>query len=114
METKVTDTIGSLFEKTSDYLETRINLYKLKAVDKTSDVLSTIISRLIIVLVFIMFIFVLNIGIALLLGEWLGKSYYGFFVLAGFYLIAGTVIMLMRKKWIKAPMMDKIIQKFLN
>lgn len=37
-----------LFEKTCDYLDTRIELTKLKAVDKTSDLISSLTTRLII------------------------------------------------------------------
>ena len=114
METQLTGNIESLFEKAGEYIETRIDLYKLKAVDKSSDVLSSVISKMIVILVFAMFIFIVNIGIALLLGELLGKSWYGFFVLAGFYLIIGIIFYYMRKKWFKSPIADRMIQKLLK
>ena len=114
MENKLNDNIESLFERAGEYIETRIDLYKLKAVDKSSDVLSSVISKMIVLLVFVMFIFIINIGIALLLGELLGKSWVGFFVLAGFYLITGIIFNYMRKKWFKGPIADKMIQKFLK
>ena len=69
---------------------------------------------MIVLLVFIIFIVIVNIGIALLLGEYLGRSFYGFFVLAGFYLIAGFIFISMRKKWFKEPITNMIIQKFLK
>lgn len=114
MEPKVSDHIESLFEKAGEYIETRIDLYKLQAVDKSSDVLSSIISKTIVLLVFSMFIFIINIGIALLLGDVLGKLWYGFFILAGFYLIIGIVFYNMRKKWFKGPIADNIIRQFLK
>lgn len=114
MENQETNHIESLFEKAGDYLETRLELTKLKAVDKSSDVISTIVSRIIVLLVFILFIIIVNIGLALLLGELLGKLYYGFFVLAGFYLITGLIFTAYRKKWFKEPLADKLIQKFLK
>jgi hypothetical protein len=114
METKITENIETLFKSAGEYLETRIDLYQLKAVDKSSDVLSSIVSKMIIFLIFIMFVFIINIGIALWIGELLGKAYYGFFVLAGFYLIAGLIFNANRKKWFKEPLANKLIKQFLK
>ncbi len=111
MENQPNNHIESLFEKTGEYIETRIDLLKLKAADKSADVVSSLVSRLVILLIATMFIIILNIGIALLIGEALGKSYYGFFVLAGFYLITGLVFNSFKNKWIKEPVADKLIKK---
>jgi hypothetical protein len=112
MENQATDSIESLFEKAGDYVETRIDLFKLKAVDKSADIISSIASRLVVLFVIAIFIIILNIGIGLLLGELLGKTYYGFFVLAGFYLITGLIFHSMRRKWFKDPIVDTMIKKF--
>ena len=114
METQVKDNIESLFEKTGDYLETRIDLYKLKAVDTSSDVISSLVSKLIVLFVFAIFIIIVNIGIALFLGELFGRYYYGFFTVAGFYLIAGIIFNSMRRKWFKGPIADSLIKKLLK
>ncbi|OFY91885.1 MAG: hypothetical protein A3K10_05805, partial [Bacteroidetes bacterium RIFCSPLOWO2_12_FULL_31_6] len=84
MENKIVF-IEPLFERAEAYGKTSYELIKLKAVDKTSDVLSTFVSRGAVILVLSMFIVIVNIGIALFLGDLLGKSYYGFFCVAGFY-----------------------------
>jgi hypothetical protein len=39
-----------------------------------------------------LFVLFLNIGLSIWLGEILGKTYYGFFVLAGFYAFAAFLI----------------------
>src|SRR4051812_48779682 len=83
----VTENIESLFETIKDYGQTNIDLVKLKAADRASDIISSLVSNFLVLLALTMFIVILNIGIALLLGELLGKNYYGFFVLAAFYLI---------------------------
>ena len=67
-----------LFEKATDYVETRLDLFKLKATQKSTDVISSLASRLILILIVTLIVFMVNIGLALLLGEVLGKSYYGF------------------------------------
>jgi hypothetical protein len=106
--------IGSLFEKAEDYLETRMDLYRLRAIDKSSDVLSSIASRLVIALFIASFFLMLNIGLALLIGRSIGEVYYGFFIVAGFYLIVIAILYSLRDKWLKAPISNLIIKSILN
>jgi len=111
MEEQQPGNIQLLIDRAGDYLETRLELLKLKATQKSSDVVSSIVSTVILVSIMIMFFLIINIGIALLLGELLGKSYYGFFVLAGFYLIAGLIFNAFKGKWVKEPVTNSLIKK---
>jgi hypothetical protein len=61
-----------------------------------------------------MFALVLNLGVALWLGELLGKSYYGFFIVAAFYLLAGLVLHFFLQRWIRKPISDLIITQALQ
>jgi|ERR1035437_3901765 phosphoglycerol transferase MdoB-like AlkP superfamily enzyme len=106
--------IETLFEKTEHYAKTSAELIKLKAIDKSADVISTLTARLTVVVFIALFFLVLNIGIALWIGEMLGKSYYGFFIVAGFYALVGIVLYAFRDKWIKAPLKNSIITQALN
>jgi hypothetical protein len=106
--------IGSLFEKAEDYLETRMDLYRLRAIDKSSDVLSSIAARLVIALFIASFFLMLNIGLALLIGRSIGEVYYGFFIVAGFYLVVIAILYALRDKWLKAPISNLIIKSILN
>ncbi len=106
--------VESLIDRVKNYVETRINLLRLKAIDKSSSVLSLIISLIVVGLIgFICFIFI-NIGLALLLGELLGRSYYGFFVIALLYLVIGLVMYSMRDKIIVTPVTNSMIKKLLD
>ncbi len=106
--------IETLFGKAKHYTETSVELYKLKALDKTADIASTLASRLVIVAFIVMFFLVLNIGVSLWLGELLGKSYYGFFITSGFYALGAIIFYLFRNTWIKASVRDSIIEHTLN
>ncbi|MCX6306400.1 MAG: hypothetical protein NT040_15665 [Bacteroidetes bacterium] len=106
--------IETLFEKIELYGLTTYELSKLKALETASIVLTSLVSRLSVILVLAMFALVLNIGIALYLGEVLGKSCYGFFIVAGFYLVAGIVMHLFLHKWIRKPLSDIIITQALQ
>jgi uncharacterized membrane protein len=83
-----TNSIESLLESVEAYGKTTYELSKLKALDATSSVASSLISRLIIIILAMLFVFVLSIGIALMIGDMMGKTYYGFLIVAAFYLLA--------------------------
>ncbi len=104
------NTLESLFEHTSNYVETRVELVKLKAVKKSSEVVSTFISKIIIGGVIFLFLMVFNIAVGFWLGDMLGKNYHGFFVLALFYLIVGIIMYVSRDKWLKTPVANSIIK----
>lgn len=106
--------IETLFEKTKDYVETRADLFKLKAIKKTAEVGSSIISQVIIAIVFSSFFIFLNIAIGLFIGDLIGKLYIGFFIVAAFYLIVGIIIYSNRQKIISSPIADSIIKSMNN
>jgi hypothetical protein len=113
METP-TSIIETLFEKAEAYSKTSFELGKLKSVETTSTVVTYLVSRLSVIIMVSLFALVLNIGIALWLGEMLGAYYFGFFIVAGFYLIAGIVLHFFLHSWIKKPLSDLIITQALQ
>ncbi len=104
----------SLLEKVKSYIETRLDLAKLKAIDKSSTVIAHMIAKVIVFSMLMFFIFFLTIGIALLLGELLGKSYYGFLIVAGVYGITGLVFHLSKDKLLKKPITDAIVKDMID
>jgi hypothetical protein len=111
---KEPSSISLLFEKAVDYLETRIELFKLEAVSKLSEVISSVFSSLIVIVFLVLFVFMVNIGVALWIGDVLGKAYYGFFIVAGFYILIGFILYLFRHQWLRRPVSNLIIKKMLN
>jgi len=105
------ENIETLFDTLKQYGQTHIDLFRLKAADKFSEIVSSAIAAIIVFVVLFIFFALLSIGIALLLGELLGKSYYGFFALGGFYLIIGLIFYSMRNKLLKAPLVNIMIKK---
>lgn len=106
--------IESLIEKGEQYGKTTIELLKLKTLDKSADVASTLISWAIVVVFTVLFFLILNIGIALWIGELLGKSYYGFFAVAGFYALLAIIFALFREQWVKRPVNNSIVTQVLE
>lgn len=112
--TNISNNVDVLIERAGDYLETRLDLLKLRAADRSADIISSFASKLIVLLVMSVFFIILNIGIALYIGEMTGRLYYGFFIVAGFYFIAGLITYGMRHRWLKDPFADKVIHKLLK
>lgn len=93
--------IESIIERTADYGKTTFELAKLKAVDKTTDVVSSLFPKSVVFTLIVIFMFFLNFGLALWLGGLLGKIFYGFFVVAAFYGILGIILHFLLHKWLK-------------
>jgi hypothetical protein len=113
MEDK-TKLIESLLERATEFGKTSFDLVKLKALEKTSDVVSSIIPHSVVLILIASFLVFFNLGIAFWLGEILGKTYLGFFVVAGFYVIAGIVMHFFMHKWIKKLIRNYIIKLLLK
>ena len=113
METPA-DSIESLFERAEAYGKTTYELSKLKLLETTNTVVTSLIARLSTILMIAMFSFVLSIAVALWLGDILDKAYYGFFIVAGFYLLAGIVLHFFLHRWVKTPISELIIKQALQ
>ncbi|HWY13207.1 MAG TPA: hypothetical protein VN026_17855 [Bacteroidia bacterium] len=103
-----------LFERTGNYAKNSLELYKLKAINKSADVISSLAVRIVVISVVALFFIILNIGVALWIGENLGKDYYGFFIVSGFYALVGLLLFTFRNILIKRPVRDSIIMQALN
>lgn len=107
-------TIETLFERAQDYTRTTVELTKLNVIDKSADVLSSLLSRLTVLIVAAMFALLVNIGLSIWIGELLGKTYYGYFVVGSVYFILAILINSFKDRWIKLPVSNFIITKMIK
>jgi len=113
METSAT-AVEALIEKAEDYSKTTIELMKLKAIDKSAEVASFLAVRLVIFVAVALFIVIINIGLALWIGDLLGKAYYGFFVIGGVNAILALLLYAFRDKWIGGPLTESVITQLMK
>lgn len=106
--------IESLLERTVDYVKISLDLVKLKAVDKTSNLVSSALAQGILYFFVLMFLLFFNLGLAFWLGEILGKNYYGFLVVAAFNGLTGIVFRIFMYDWIKNRVCNSLIKRLLN
>ena len=54
------EVLESLFNRTTDYIETGLNLVKLKAVKKTSEIVSNVMSKVVLCIIFTFFMLIIS------------------------------------------------------
>jgi len=110
----VDELVEPLIEKATTYGKTSLKLIKLKAVQRASVMAPAIITKLITIILMSLFLLVLTIAVAIWLGDMLGKMYYGFFIVAGFYLLLVLGFQLFFKKGMKRSLGDWIVSEILQ
>ena len=106
--------LESLFEKAESFGLTTYELSKLKALETATKVVTPMVSGLAVIAMVAIFILLLSTGVAFWLGGLLGQIYYGFFIVAAFYLLVSFVLHFFLQKWIKKPLSDSIISQALQ
>ncbi|MCX6220785.1 MAG: hypothetical protein NTZ69_07335 [Bacteroidia bacterium] len=106
--------IESLFEKTVNYGKTSFLLVKLKTLNKTSEVVSSLLAHSVVLIFALSFMLFLSLGMAIWVGEILGNTYYGFFIVATFYGLTGIFTHIFLHKWLKKMVSDRFIEQVLK
>jgi hypothetical protein len=109
-----TTPIATLFERAEDYGKTTLNLLKLNAIDKSADVVSSLVSRLAVIMTVVFSVLIISIGLSLWIGKLLGDTFYGFFIVGGFYALLAILLQVFRHQWVKYPVSNSIIKQMLK
>jgi hypothetical protein len=100
-----------LVKNARSYFKTRVEVVKLNAAAKVSLVTSRLIAAIIVGVVFVFVLLFGGMAAGYGLGEWLGKTYLGFLIVTGFYLLVGIIVLAARERLIRIPIMNSIIQQ---
>jgi hypothetical protein len=106
--------IDILLSDAGDYIGTRTTLWKLKAIESLSDVSGELVSGLALIGIAALVVLIFSTGLALLIGHWIGESFYGFFIIGGLYAIIGLIFYAFRSQWLKEPFSNMLIRKILK
>lgn len=101
-----------LFEKVENLSNTTHKLWNLVGLTKYSEAASAFSVQLVLIGVMIFFAFFLNIGLALLINDYLEKMYLGFFIIAACNLFVAIFISLFLKNTIQLKMKNYLISKY--
>ena len=106
--------LETLLERAEEYGKTTIELFKLKAVDKASGTASTVVSRALSVFFGLMFLLIGSFTLCFWLGDLLGKAWYGFAIVAGFYGLLFVILFFFLHNWFKILIANLIIKQILK
>ena len=105
--------IDPLIKQVEEYGKTSYELFKLKTLDKTIGIASTFVSDGLVGFSLFMLLIITSLGVSFMLGDWLGKVYYGFFCVAGFYGIMAGILHVYKSR-VKKCVSDSIVSHILN
>jgi hypothetical protein len=103
--------ISGLVSAAKEYVNTRVDLMKLSAAEKTSLVISDLVAGAIVAVIFLFVLVFASFAGAIALSGWIGKPWSGYLIVAGIYLLVGIIVWTTKESMIRIPVMNKIIQQ---
>lgn len=111
---EVKDHFDILITNIKDYVNTNIQLVKLKVTDKSSEAIGGITAIVIVAFIMMLFVVFLSTALAILISNLLNSPSSGFFIIAGVYLIIGILLFANREKWIITPLGNAMIKSMMK
>ncbi len=106
--------VDALQEETKIYVEKTLAYYKLWGFKVAMKSTTMVVKFLLIAMFLMMFVLFASIAIAFALGEMLGQTYYGFLIVAGFYLLCTFLFFFIKINSIEGPILQKFSEIFFN
>lgn len=104
----------TLAENVREYVEVRVKLFLLDVQEKLVEIVASIALFLIVgLLATLVFVFG-SIGLALLIGKWIGSYFAGFFIMAAANILLLLLVRANAMRWIKLPIMNFLLKKLNN
>lgn len=103
--------IETLLEQVKEYANVKVDKLKLSIAEKLSKIIADMVATIMASLVLFGFVLFGSLAGAIALGEWLGKLWLGFLLVAGLYLIIGIIIWKGRNRLLRIPIMNSLIEK---
>jgi hypothetical protein len=107
----IKSTTEDLTRHIGDYLDTLYKVSLLNVTEKATTITSAAISTIVVCVLGIFVLFFAGIALGWWLGDVVNSRAGGFLIVAGFYLIAGAILILLRKQIIFPYFRNKIIRK---
>jgi hypothetical protein len=106
--------IEELTENLKSYFSTNFELIKYQGIERSSVIIADLVSILLVGLILLFFVFFTSLWACFYLSTYFGNNYSGIAIVAGFYLLLGLLIFMVRKKLVVKPLRNKIIREMLQ
>lgn len=103
--------IEELTENIKGYVNTNFELIKYQAVERATVIMADTVTYVLVGLFFLLFLFFISLWACFYLSSLFNDNYTGIAIVAGFYLILGLVLFLVRKNLVIKPLRNKIVNK---
>lgn len=101
-----------LKEDIEDYIETKVDILKLKTIDKTGSALSSAIVGVAAAVLGLFILQFLSFAAAYAIGYVTGHYSIGFLCVAGFYILLTVLIFVFKEKFVTIPIINTLLKKF--
>jgi hypothetical protein len=95
---KVSESIADITDQVRKYVRLRIDLFKLDLTEKLATLTTTLLISIIFFIVFLFFTLFLSLAFIFWFKEYAGDAWVGSLIVAGFYILLGFIVFLMRDK----------------
>jgi uncharacterized membrane protein YqjE len=89
--------LDGVFNNLTGYVEARIELLKIEIKEDVAKVLASALIFMVVFFFGFMFMVFFSIAVAHILNQYFNASYFGYSIVAGFYLIGFLIFMIFRK-----------------
>jgi hypothetical protein len=114
----MSDKRNAFFEDTQelveDYVNNRLNLLKLQTAEKSSKLVTLIFAGLVIGLLAFFILLFLSIMAGYFFAELTHSQFYGFGIVAAFYILLLVAVIYMRKKFLDKYISDTVVKIFFD
>jgi hypothetical protein len=104
----------TILEHVKGYYTTKLEILKLRGVEKTADVLSALFSGMILFVLGFVFLLLLTLGLIIKLAQYFNSTFTGFLVVSGLYLLVMLMLLVFRKSLLRGPLMNYFAGRLLK
>ncbi len=108
---QLNEKLEALTDSLKEYANTNYELIKLEVIDHSSDIISGLISALVVGVMLVLFLLFGSFYAAYYLSDLLQIDYIGFAIVGGFYLLVAIIFHLNKKSLIESRVCNNFIKR---
>ncbi|MCF8309493.1 MAG: hypothetical protein K9I68_10835 [Bacteroidales bacterium] len=99
-----------MIQKFQEYLNSRLLLLRLEVSERISKTLAAFLRRIVLLMLFVLFLVFGGIALSLYLGDILDNEIYGFLAVSGGFLVLFFLFLVLSKPLMEKPFMNQVIK----
>lgn len=102
--------IEELMESLKSYISTNFDLIKYQGIERATVIIADLVVNVLVGMMLLFFVFFISLWACFYISALFGDNYSGIAIVAGFYLLIGVIIYMVRKKMIIKPLRNIIVR----